>query len=114
LGGNAKTLTDVLVGISTGIIGSLFYRYTEQQTCLPAIFLGTLYWFFYGTAFVIGILEIIGGELQTGVIRFMAVSVKTYVLALGSTFGMKMVLVDSLGAWQQSGYCSTLDLNEKW
>jgi len=102
------------VGISTGIIGSLFYRYTEQQTCLPAIFLGTLYWFFYGTAFVIGILEIIGGELQTGVIRFMAVSVKTYVLALGSTFGMKMVLVDSLGAWQQSGYCSTLDLNEKW
>ena len=29
--------------------------------CLPAVYLGTLYWFFYGTAFVIGILEIIAG-----------------------------------------------------
>jgi len=38
------------------------------------------YWFFYGTAFVIGILEIIAGELETGVTRFVAVSVKTFVL----------------------------------
>jgi len=29
--------------------------------------MGTLYWFFYGTAFVIGLLEIIAGELETGV-----------------------------------------------
>ena len=30
------------------------------------------------TAFVLGILEIISGELETGVVRFMAVSVKTF------------------------------------
>ncbi len=29
--------------------------------CLSAVYLGTLYWFFYGAAFVIGILEIIAG-----------------------------------------------------
>ena len=44
--------------------------------------MGTLYWFFYGTAFVIGLLEIIAGELETGVTRFIAVSVKTFVLCL--------------------------------
>ena len=57
-----KTLLDVFVGMSTGIIGGLFYRYTSTTPCLSSIFLGTLYWFFYGTAFVIGVLEIIAGQ----------------------------------------------------
>ena len=42
-------LTDTLVGTSTGLIGGLFYRYGGQDVCLSSIFLGTLYWFFYGT-----------------------------------------------------------------
>lgn len=46
----AGVLTDVLVGTSTGLIGGLFYRYLDEPVCLSAIFLGTLYWFFYGTA----------------------------------------------------------------
>ena len=68
---------DTLVGTATGIIGGLAYRHFGGELCLASIFLGTLYWFFYGTAFVIGLLEIIAGELETGVTRFIAVSVKT-------------------------------------
>ena len=48
--------------------------------------------FFYGTAFVIGLLEIIAGELETGVIRFLAVSVKTFVLSVMSAAGLTLVL----------------------
>jgi hypothetical protein len=49
IGGEAKVLIDICVGVSTGIIGSLFYRLGGESHCLSAIFLGTLYWFFYGT-----------------------------------------------------------------
>jgi hypothetical protein len=115
IGGNAKLLVDVLVGTSTGAIAGLFYRYLGQRTCMPAIFLGTLYWFFYGTAFVLGILEIISGELETGVVRFMAVAVKTFVLTLGTTFGMQLTLENSLEAWQdQNGNCGNIDLDAQW
>ena len=56
--------------------------------------MGTLYWFFYGTAFVVGLVEILAGELETGVTRFMAVSIKTFVLcALGLA---KSVLLSGL------------------
>eukprot|EP00553_Chaetoceros_curvisetus_P014127 CAMPEP_0204642036 /NCGR_PEP_ID=MMETSP0717-20131115/51467_1 /ASSEMBLY_ACC=CAM_ASM_000666 /TAXON_ID=230516 /ORGANISM="Chaetoceros curvisetus" /LENGTH=700 /DNA_ID=CAMNT_0051662775 /DNA_START=70 /DNA_END=2172 /DNA_ORIENTATION=+ len=115
IGGSAKTLVDVAVGTSTGAIAGLFYRYLGQRTCLPAIFLGTLYWFFYGTAFVLGILEIISGELETGVVRFMAVSVKTFVLTLGTTFGMQLTLENSLDAWQnQANTCGLINLDVEW
>ena len=76
-GGRATVLLDILVGIVTGIIGGLFFRFIDDgdecntdpgntaacraAPCLSSIYLGTLYWFFYGTAFVIGILEIIAG-----------------------------------------------------
>jgi len=115
LGGDAKILIDVLVGVSTGVIGGLFYIHsenTEDEVCLPAVFMGTLYWFFYGTAFVIGILEIISGELETGVVRFMGVSVKTFVLTLGTTVGMKLVVKDSLEAWYKTSSCNSLALQQ--
>jgi len=116
IGGDAKVLIDVLVGTSTGVIGSLFYRYNGEDTCLAAVFLGTLYWFFYGTAFVIGILEIISGSLETGVVRFMAVSVKTFVLTLGATFGMKIILIkQSEEAWfDNTNNCGTIELEKMW
>eukprot|EP00546_Thalassionema_frauenfeldii_P010529 CAMPEP_0178916474 /NCGR_PEP_ID=MMETSP0786-20121207/12664_1 /TAXON_ID=186022 /ORGANISM="Thalassionema frauenfeldii, Strain CCMP 1798" /LENGTH=652 /DNA_ID=CAMNT_0020589823 /DNA_START=49 /DNA_END=2007 /DNA_ORIENTATION=+ len=94
IGGDFKILNDFIVGISTGIIASLFFQYESPTYCLKAIFLGTLYWFFYGTAFVIGILEIIAGELETGVTRFVAVAIKTFVLSLGAAFGMYMIMQD--------------------
>jgi len=116
IGGDAKVLIDVLVGTSTGIIGGLFYRYNGEEVCLSAVFMGTLYWFFYGTAFVIGILEIISGSLETGVVRFMAVSVKTFVLTLGATFGLQLTLLKaSEDAWlADKDNCNNLDLDTVW
>ena len=112
-----KILVDVFVGVSTGIIGGLFYHYTPEEVCLKSIFLGTLYWFFYGTAFVIGILEIIAGELETGVTRFVAVAVKTFVLSLGAGLGL-MISTQSAASksWLESQefYCGTIDLDEQW
>jgi len=117
-GGNeTKVLIDVLVGVTTGVIAGLFHRFhTSQDYCLSSIFLGTLYWFFYGTAFVIGILEILAGELQTGVTRFIAVSVKTFVLTLGSTIGLLIALENNPSqTWYgQEEACGTIDLDQQW
>eukprot|EP00957_Ditylum_brightwellii_P206985 15350924-Ditylum_brightwellii.AAC.1 len=108
-------MVDVIVGVSTGLIASLFYRYDGEHTCLPAVFLGTLYWFFYGTAFVLGILEIISGELNTGVVRFLAVSVKTFILSLGTAFGMQLVLESPKDVWADTiGNCGNIDLSVQW
>lgn len=41
---------------------------------------------------MIGLLEIIASELQTGVTRFLAVAVKTFVLSIGSAVGLTLVL----------------------
>ena len=118
IGGDAKVLIDFMVGVSTGVIGGLFYQLEGPTYCLTAIFLGTLYWFFYGTAFVIGLLEIIAGELETGVTRFIAVSVKTFVLTIGSCVGLLIALKsdDVFGKWefQEDNNCGLIKLDEKW
>jgi len=115
LGGEAKVLIDIVVGMATGVVGSLFYRFGDQSVCLSAVFLGNLYWYFYGTAFVIGILEILAGELETGVTRFIAVSVKTFVLCLGASLGMLLILEDASGTWvDQNDNCGTIDLGDQW
>jgi hypothetical protein len=115
LGGEAKILIDIIIGTVTGIIGSLFYRFGDQSVCLSAVFLGNLYWYFYGTAFVIGILEIIAGELEVGVTRFIAVSVKTFVLCLGASLGMLVVLEDASDTWNtHTENCGLIDLDAKW
>ncbi|KAH8072471.1 hypothetical protein JL721_3749 [Aureococcus anophagefferens] len=109
-----KLVIDITVGTSTGVIAGHFYIY-DGGACLSSIFLGTLYWFFYGTAFVIGLLEIIAGELETGVTRFIAVSVKTFVLCLGAGFGMMITLKDPSQKWvDQADYCGRLDLKHAW
>ncbi|CAB9520779.1 expressed unknown protein [Seminavis robusta] len=118
--GQSKILIDVLAGCITGIIAGLFYRYQDNiqsnEYCLSSIFLGTLYWFFYGTAFVIGLLEIIAGELETGVTRFVAVSVKTFVLALGSAIGLMIAVETNVyEAWTNSAkQCNQIILNDHW
>ena len=115
-GAEAVVLVDVLVGMSTGAIAGLFYRYNGEDYCISSIFLGTLYWFFYGTAFVIGLLEIIAGELETGVTRFIAVSVKTFVLTLGSCVGLAMTVGENVfQTWvEQDSFCGTIELNDQW
>lgn len=118
IGGDLKILVDTVVGISTGIIGGLFYERAGRAFCLPSIFLGTLYWYFYGTAFVIGLLEIIAGELETGVTRFIAVAVKTFVLSLGAGIGLLITTTSgATDAWfdSQDQACDVYgDLSDRW
>jgi hypothetical protein len=104
-------MTDLVVGVSTGMIAGYYFDYVDGKACISGIALGTLYWFFYGTAFVLGILEIISGELETGVIRFVAVCVKTFVLCLGTSLGLDFVLVDVPTKWAQSGEHCGVDLD---
>ena len=112
MGGMVK---DTVVGTATGIIGGLAYQHFGGELCLASIFLGTLYWFFYGTAFVIGLLEIIAGELETGVTRFIAVSVKTFVLCLGASFGMVITFQDANARWDGSfAHCGRINLQQQW
>eukprot|EP00947_MAST-08B_sp_MAST-8B-sp1_P002990 g2990.t1 len=74
-----------------------------------------MYWFFYGTAFVIGLLEIIAGQLETGVTRFIAVSVKTFVLCLGASLGTMIVFSDTAVEWHESSHnCNLVDLDVHW
>jgi len=117
LGGEAEILTDLIVGFSTGMIGALFYQLNGLTICLSSVFLGTLYWFFFGTAFVLGLLEIIAGQLETGVTRFVGVSIKTFVLCLGAAFGMLLVMSgwNSTKEWQsQNENCQTDFVEGKW
>lgn len=105
VGGEVKYAIDFLVGVSTGMISMLVYE-LHGPYCFKAVFLGTLYWFFYGTAFVIGLLEIIAGELETGVTRFVAVGVKTLMLTMGCVFGMQLVVNDPYMKWREEDqYC---------
>lgn len=115
VGGEATMLIDLAVGFITGVIGSLFYHFDGQNYCMVSIFMGTLYWFFYGTAFVVGLVEILAGELETGVTRFMAVSIKTFVLCVMCCCGILVTLDNPAQVWAaQSTYCNTLDLGEYW
>lgn len=69
---------------------------------------------------MIGLLEIIAGELETGVIRFLAVSVKTFVLSVGSAVGLTLIVrSDVYGDWSGqftpgSRSCGTMDLDDQW
>lgn len=114
----SKVLIDCAVGFSTGVIGGLFWNLTNGSNnvlCLKAVFLGTLYWFFYGTAFVIGLLEIIAGELQTGVTRFLAVSVKTFVLSVASALGLAVaVRQDVYTVWIEEQVCEPIFVYQTW
>lgn len=116
VGGRAKVLLDVIVGLSTGLIGGLWYRHGGENICLSSVFLGTLYWFFYGTAFVIGLLEIVAGNLETGVTRFIAVSVKTFVLSLGASLGLMLAVHGGASeVWDLSEqHCDENYVKNKW
>ncbi len=66
---------------------------------------------------MVGILEIIAGELQTGVTRFIAVSVKTFVLSLGAALGLMIASKQlALDNWFDSAQtqCGLIDLSTKW
>lgn len=116
MGSQFGVLVDIAGGLLTGLIGALFFHYNGRTTCLKSVFLGTLYWFFYGTAFTVGLLEIVAGELETGVTRFMAVSIKTFVLSTCAAAGMALALKHPAEAWefQRVNNCGHIDLDVHW
>lgn len=62
-------------------------------------------------------MEIIAGELETGVTRFIAVSVKTFVLSLGASLGLMIAVGgDALKTWNLSNeYCEPVkDMRSYW
>ena len=68
-----------------------------------------------GTAFVVGLLEIFAGEIETGVTRFIGVSVKTFVLCLGAGFGLMLVSKNVSQIWEdQASNCGALNLHDSW
>lgn len=108
---------DLTVGMITGVIGGLFYEYQSEETCLRAIFMATLHWYFFGTAFVVGLLEILVGQLETGVTRFVGVTVKTFVLSLGACLGLMITSSTAASdAWLESSknHCDALNFREQW
>lgn len=52
---------------------------------------------------------------SSGVTRFIAVSVKTFVLCLGASFGLMLSLDNTHDMWlQQAEQCGLVDLNAVW
>ena len=113
---------------------------SRYHPCLRSTLPNARATFIPSQAFVIGLLEIIAGELVTGVTRFIAVSVKTFVLCLGTryvsilrespgtpylanmtctfhiltSFGMMAVLTNVHDTWlAQSDNCQRLDVNNR-
>ncbi len=106
---------ELVVGIITGVVGGFFYL-DNPKTCLNAIFMATLHWYFFGTAFVVGLMEILVGQLETGVTRFVGVTVKTFVLSLGACIGLMITTwTGASDAWAiSSGHCGELKFDEQW
>ena len=64
--------------------------------------------------FLFFVFDYTAGELQTGVTRFIAVSVKTFVLCLGASFGL-LVVGNAQETWyDQSENCGRIDLSQQW
>ncbi|MGK3741591.1 MAG: hypothetical protein ACI8RD_007278 [Bacillariaceae sp.] len=64
-------------------------------------------------------LEIIAGDLETGVVRFLAVSVKTFVLSVASAAGLTIILKEDVYTeWTtqfaaDSTNCNNMDLEDQ-
>ena len=74
-------------GLLTPQISFLSMRQTKMPR-QPKTVLGTLYWFLYGTAFVISLYEISNNQLITGTTRFIQATLRSYGLAFGSLIGV--------------------------
>ena len=80
-------VTDYLVSIVVGAIAMIFSSAFPERTCFSAQVFGPLYWFFYGTAFVLSLYETTNNQLVTGVSRFFQAFLRSYGLALGAACG---------------------------
>lgn len=79
---------DYLAAIVTAMISTAAVTSYPDSACFSAQVLGTLYWFLYGTAFVLSLYEITNNQLMTGVTRFVQATLRSYGLAFGSVIGV--------------------------
>mmetsp|Transcript_37687 Transcript_37687/g.82574 ORF Transcript_37687/g.82574 Transcript_37687/m.82574 type:complete len:532 (+) Transcript_37687:96-1691(+) len=79
---------DYLAAIFTAMIATAAVTNYPDSACFSAQVLGTLYWFLYGTAFVLSLYEITNNQLMTGVCRFVQATLRSYGLAFGSLIGV--------------------------
>jgi uncharacterized membrane protein YjjP (DUF1212 family) len=79
---------DILVAITTAMMTIAAVTAQPESTCFSAQVLGNLYWFLYGTAYVLSVYEIINGQqVLTGMTRFVLAIFRSYVLAFGVVLG---------------------------
>jgi len=79
---------DYVVAILTALISVASVTLFHTKTCFSAQVLGTLYWFFYRTAFVLSLYEMTNNQLMTGVLRFAQAALRSYGLAFGAIIGV--------------------------
>ena len=81
-------VSDYLAAIVTAMISTAAVTTFPDSACFSSQVLGTLYWFLYGTAFVISLYEISNNQLITGTTRFIQATLRSYGLAFGSLIGV--------------------------
>jgi uncharacterized membrane protein YjjP (DUF1212 family) len=87
-------IQDILLAIVAALIATIGITLVPNGTCFAAEFLGTLFWFLYGSAFMISLTEIYNGQLLCGVTRLALALINTFGLAFGSSLGC---------GWQRTG-----------
>lgn len=85
---NLCFVSSPLKAILTAMISVMSFTFYPESTCFSAQVMGTLYWFFYGTAFVLSLYEITNNQLMTGLSRFVQALLRSYGLAFGSGLGV--------------------------
>lgn len=93
-------VSDYLAAIVTAMIATGAVTTFPDSACFSSQVLGTLYWFLYGTAFVISIFEITNNQLITGTSRFIQATLRSYGLAFGSLIGVWIAAYGGDGRWE--------------
>mmetsp|Transcript_6118 Transcript_6118/g.17118 ORF Transcript_6118/g.17118 Transcript_6118/m.17118 type:complete len:548 (-) Transcript_6118:315-1958(-) len=91
---------DYLAAIVTAMISTAAVTTFPDSACFSSQVLGTLYWFLYGTAFVISLYEISNNQLITGTTRFIQATLRSYGLAFGSLIGVWIAAYGGEGRWE--------------
>lgn len=93
-------VSDYLAAIITAMISVAAVTTFPDSACFSSQVLGTMYWFLYGTAFVISIFEITNNQLITGTTRFIQATLRSYGLAFGSLIGVWIAAYGGDGRWE--------------
>lgn len=111
-------IMDYLAAIVTAMISTAAVTSYPDSTCFSAQVLGTLYWFLYGTAYVLSLYEITNNQLMTGVARFVQALLRSYGLAFASVLGVWLAGYGGSDRWEAvDSRCALLDsriTDDRW